>query len=349
MRREYVVKRVSRLGDGPPFPALVLAIAVLPMVLPRAWERRGFQALVVGSCAIRVLALLVADSRVQDLSDAAMSYGSFITTLGALHVTSGGVRVSSELEGRPSTNVALVVLGALLASVVGTTGASMLLIRPFLRANGRRENRAHLVPFFILVVANVGGLLTPLGDPPLLVGYIGGVPFFWTLRLLPAWLVYVGSIVIALYVVDTRAFAREPAAVRLKMATEIVRLRIEGWRSAARMLAVIHAALLPAGLREVAMTAIAFRLDRSDAACLARRERLHVRTDPRRRADLRGDLRVAPADRGLPRREGADAALHKSWQLFWASRRAAAPPLRRARPRARPAHPTLHVARECAA
>src|SRR5205807_9525718 len=103
--------------------------------------------------------------------------------------------------------------GAVLASPIATTGASMLLIRPLLKTNHQREHRAHLVPFFILVVANAGGLLTPLGDPPLLVGYIEGVPFFWTLRLFPIWLLYVATFLIAFYVIDKRAYARETKAV----------------------------------------------------------------------------------------------------------------------------------------
>jgi Na+/H+ antiporter NhaD/arsenite permease-like protein len=240
-----------------PFPALVLAIAVLPVVAPRAWERRAFQALVVAACAIPVLGLLVATSRVHALTDATTSYLSFVATLGALYVTSGGIHVSGDIQAKPSTNVALLVTGALLASLVGTTGASMLMIRPLLRTNRQRENRAHLVPFFILAVANAGGLLTPLGDPPLLVGYIGGVPFFWTLRLFPAWLLYVGSTAVALYVADRRAYAREPPWALAKDRVEVVPVTIEGRRNIALLLAIVPAAMLPPGLREVAMIAIA--------------------------------------------------------------------------------------------
>jgi hypothetical protein len=171
-----------------PFPALVVAIALLPMVALRAWERRGFQGFVVALCTAPILIQFVAAARLHELAEATKSYSSFVTTIGALCITSGGVQLRADLEATPSTNLGLILLGATLASFVGTTGASMLLIRPLLWTNRPRSHRAHLVPFFIIAVANVGGLLTPLGDPPLLVGYIGGVPFFWTLRLFPAWL-----------------------------------------------------------------------------------------------------------------------------------------------------------------
>jgi Na+/H+ antiporter NhaD/arsenite permease-like protein len=239
-----------------PFFALVLAIAVLPMVAPRAWERRWFQGAVVALCALPVIVRAIATGAPHDLVDATTSYASFVATLGALYVTSGGVMLTGDIEATPLTNVWLLVAGAVLASFVGTTGASMLMIRPVLRTNRQRENRAHLIPFFIMAVANAGGLLTPLGDPPLLVGYIGGVPFFWTLRLLPAWLLYVGSFAAILYVVDRAAYAREPAAALVRDRTEVTPLAIKGWRNVGLMLLVIPAALLPMGYREGAMLAI---------------------------------------------------------------------------------------------
>jgi Na+/H+ antiporter NhaD/arsenite permease-like protein len=249
------------IGDYPawtliPFPVLVLAIAVLPIAAPRAWEHRWFQSLVVGVCAVPIVIHLLASGRSAPVVDATTSYASFVATLGALYVTSGGIRLSGDLEARPSTNVAFIVVGAILASFVGTTGASMLMIRPFLWTNRERRHRAHLVPFFIIAVANAGGLLTPLGDPPLLVGYIGGVPFFWTLRLLPAWVLYVGSAAIALFFVDRSAFARESDADRAADRAPVTPLALSGKRNVALMLAVVPAALLPLGPRELAMAAI---------------------------------------------------------------------------------------------
>ncbi len=302
-----------------PFPALVLAIAVLPIVIPRAWERRTFQVFVVGCCGVPVLWLLAATSRVADLTEATTSYLSFVLTLAALYITSGGIHLSGDIEAKPSTNVALVAIGAVLASLVGTTGASMLMIRPLLRTNRQRENRGHLVPFFILAVANAGGLLTPLGDPPLLVGYIGGVPFFWTLRLLPAWLLYVGSTCLALYVADRRAYEREPAAALARDRAEVVPLRVEGRRNIALLLAIVPAALLPLGYREVAMIAIA-------VASLALTPRAVHRANSFTFAPI---IDVALIFAGLFASlgpiEAALAAnapslpLQRGWQLFWAS------------------------------
>jgi Na+/H+ antiporter NhaD/arsenite permease-like protein len=239
-----------------PFPALVLAIALAPMLAPRAWEHRSVQAAVVAACAVPVLLALLAAAQIQAVAGAGREYVSFIVTLGALYVTSGGIFISGDIEATPLTNVALVVLGATLASFVGTTGASMLMVRPLLATNRQREHRAHLVPLFIIAVANAGGLLTPLGDPPLLVGYIGGVPFFWTLRLFPAWVLYVGWVAAALYWIDRRAYARESPAALARDRAEIARIAVHGKRNVALMLAVVPAAMLPMGARESALVLI---------------------------------------------------------------------------------------------
>jgi Na+/H+ antiporter NhaD/arsenite permease-like protein len=302
-----------------PFPALVFAIAVLPIAAPRAWERRSFQALVVALCAVPVLIHFVAEGQFAEVGEATKSYVSFVTTLGALYVTSGGVQLSGDVEAKPLTNVGLVLLGAALASFVGTTGASMLLIRPLLRTNRQREHRAHLVPFFIIAVANAGGLLTPLGDPPLLVGYISGVPFFWTLRLFPAWLLYVGSTAVALYLVDRRAYARESAAALARDTAERMPLALRGKRNVAFMAAVVPAALLPSGIREAAMVAIAI-----GSLALTPRS-LHTANG----FTFGPIIDVAIIFAGLFMCLGpietalAHAApwlpLHQSWQLFWAS------------------------------
>jgi Na+/H+ antiporter NhaD/arsenite permease-like protein len=302
-----------------PFPALVLAIAVLPIVLPRAWERRSFQCVIVGLCALPVVVHFVVAARLHDLAEAGTSYLSFVATLTALYVTSGGVRLSGDIEAKPSTNVALVLVGSVLASFVGTTGASMLMIRPLLWTNRQREHRAHLVPFFILTVANAGGLLTPLGDPPLLVGYIGGVPFLWTLRLLPAWLLYVGSAAAMLYFVDRSAYARESPAALARDRAEVVPFRVEGKRNVALIAVVVPAALLPTGPRELAMIAIA-----ATSFFLSRRT-LHETTG----FSFAPMVDVAIIFAGLFACLGpievalAQAApwlpLQSGWQLFWAS------------------------------
>jgi Na+/H+ antiporter NhaD/arsenite permease-like protein len=189
--------------------------------------------------------------------DATHEYVAFITTLAALYVTSGGVHLSGDIQATPKVNLAFLLLGATLASLIGTTGASMLLIRPLLRTNQQRSHTAHLVPFFIVMVANVGGLLTPLGDPPLLVGYIEGVPFFWPLKLLPIWLAYVATIGFAFYRADVRAYARESQEALRRDLAERSPLALTGRRNVALLLAVVPAAMLPSTYREIALVLLA--------------------------------------------------------------------------------------------
>jgi Na+/H+ antiporter NhaD/arsenite permease-like protein len=232
-------------------------MAVLPAWLPKHWEQRKFQALVVSFCAAPLVlqALLMGEGF--RLLHVASGYGTFIATLAALFVTAGGVYATGDLEATPKTNVLFLLGGSLLASLIGTTGASVLVIRPLLRTNSQRSHTEHLVPFFILSVANAGGILTPLGDPPLLVGFANGVPFAWTLRLLPIWLLYVGSFALGLYWFDRRAYALENAHSLRRDHSERRPLEVQGTFNLALLLGIVGAAFLPAGLRELAMLSIA--------------------------------------------------------------------------------------------
>jgi Na+/H+ antiporter NhaD/arsenite permease-like protein len=170
-----------------PFGLMLLAIAVLPLAAPHFWERNRNKALVSLVLGLPVVAWVGALDPSAVLHSA-HEYVAFVVLLGALFVISGGIVVRGTLAGTPGLNTVLLALGAVLASLIGTTGASMVLVRPLLRANSVRRDRSHVFVFFIFVVANVGGLLTPLGDPPLFLGFLRGVPFLWTLRLLPIWL-----------------------------------------------------------------------------------------------------------------------------------------------------------------
>ena len=171
-----------------PFAALLLAIAVLPLAAPHFWESNLPQARAwPRSWEPGARPLLVGPSG-GARPRRARDYVSFIVLLGGLFVISGGVFLEGDLEATPRTNTAFLGLGALLASFVGTTGASMLLIRPLLQTNRERKHVVHTVVFFIFLVSNIGGCLTPLGDPPLFLGYLPGVPFTWTFRLFVPWL-----------------------------------------------------------------------------------------------------------------------------------------------------------------
>ncbi len=240
-----------------PFGALVLAMALLPLVIPSWWQRPWVQALLIAFAATPVIAHLAFNGRGAEVLHSASQYVTFIATLGALFVAAGGVYTTGDFEATPWTNTRFLLIGSLLASVIGTTGASMLLIRPLLRTNSQRQHRAHIVPFFILAVANAGGLLTPLGDPPLLVGFVAGVPFFWTLRLLPVWVLYVGSAALGLYLVDRRAHAREAGEDLARDRIERSPLVVRGRRNIACLVAVIGAVFLPPMLREAALLGLA--------------------------------------------------------------------------------------------
>ncbi|RYZ03041.1 MAG: sodium:proton antiporter [Myxococcales bacterium] len=239
-----------------PFVGLVLSMASLPLLLPHLWEKRLFQAAVVAVCTLPIAALLLQRGLSHELQHCLLGYGTFICTLGALYVAAGGVFASADLRATPGVNVGFLLVGSLLASIIGTTGASVLAIRPLLRTNRQRRHTGHLVPFFILAVANAGGLLTPLGDPPLLVGFVSGVPFFWTLKLFPIWLLYNALFAGLLYLVDRRAYARESPEALRRDAHEAQPLSVRGKRNLALLACIVVAAFLPVGFRELALVAI---------------------------------------------------------------------------------------------
>jgi Na+/H+ antiporter NhaD/arsenite permease-like protein len=302
-----------------PFGGLVFSMAALPMAWPYAWEKRWFQALIVLACSVPVLGFFLAHGQNARVLHAGAEYAAFIATLGALFVTAGGVYANGDFAATPRTNVLFLLVGSVLASLIGTTGASMLVIRPLLRTNSQRQHTAHLVPFMILAVANAGGLLTPLGDPPLLVGFIGGVPFFWTLRLLPVWVLYVTIFALGLYIADKRAYAREDPSARARDRAEQQPLEVRGWRNVALLLAIVPAAFLPSGLRELAMLTIAL------TSYFATPRTLHHLNGFSLAPILEVGLLFAglfaclvPIELGLGARAHA-LPLQKSWQLFWVS------------------------------
>ncbi|MCI0655724.1 MAG: sodium:proton antiporter, partial [Acidobacteria bacterium] len=191
-----------------PFLGLLLSIAILPLVAGHWWHEnrnKAKTAAIFGLPSVGI-ALYYEPSA---LGHTALEYLAFICLLGSLFVISGGVRVRGALAGTPLANTGILGLGAILANFVGTTGAAMLLIRPYLHANRRRKSRVHLIIFFIFIVANCGGCLTPLGDPPLFLGFLKGVPFQWTLGLWKPWLVVVGTLLVLFNLLDQHRFHRE--------------------------------------------------------------------------------------------------------------------------------------------
>lgn len=212
-----------------PFAGILLSIALFPLFAPRFWHHHypkvslawGLLLVVPFVWAYRGEALH------EILHMALLDYIPFIILLAALFTIGGGIYIRGSFRGSPPVNGTILLIGAFLASWIGTTGAAMLLIRPLLRANANRRYRAHTVVFFIFLVANIGGSLTPLGDPPLFLGFLHGVPFFWTFGLIIELLV-VGTLVLAIYMAwDSYLWKRESAEVRTASPGE-ERLRIEG-------------------------------------------------------------------------------------------------------------------------
>jgi Na+/H+ antiporter NhaD/arsenite permease-like protein len=194
-----------------PFVGILLSIALFPLLAPAFWHRHFAKVALFWSLVVAVPFLIAYRSSAlhEILRVYLIDYIPFIILLGALYTCSGGILLHGAPTGRPITNVLILLVGTGLASWIGTTGASMLLIRPLLRANSGRKHRAHLVVFFIFLVSNVGGALTPLGDPPLFLGFLHGVPFFWTMRLLPHALCVTAALLAILFVIDTRLLRRE--------------------------------------------------------------------------------------------------------------------------------------------
>ncbi|MFZ5892984.1 MAG: sodium:proton antiporter [Myxococcota bacterium] len=235
-----------------PFVALLASIAGLPLLAPKFWSSNRNRALVTFGLAAPV-ALWIAYVDVQALLHTLGEYVSFILLLGALFTVSGGVHVRGDLRGTPVVNLVVFGLGGVLANLLGTTGASMLLIRPLLRTNAQRERVAHLPFFFILIVSNCGGLLTPLGDPPLFLGYLRGVPFDWTLRLWPVWLFAMVWLLGLCYALDVRAYRSESREAKLRDERERVALGVDGWRQLPLLALVIGAVFLSSPLRELTL------------------------------------------------------------------------------------------------
>src|SRR5712691_8886702 len=201
-----------------PFIGILLTIATGPLLFRKLWHRHyGKLAFAWGTLALAPMAALHGTPAAVAAFVHAMlaEYLSFIVLLFALYVVAGGVLVTGNLRGTPLVNTATLAFGTLIASVVGTTGAAMILIRPLLRANAARLDNVHVVVFFIFLVANIGGALSPLGDPPLFVGFLRGVDFFWTTRHLAAETALVAGIVLAVFVAVDLWFYRRDRRIQL--------------------------------------------------------------------------------------------------------------------------------------
>jgi Na+/H+ antiporter NhaD/arsenite permease-like protein len=233
----------------------LLAVALLPMIHDRFWSRNRNKAMLSAALGLPVAALLIRSGNLSPLLHEVNEYVSFMLLLTSLFIISGGIYVHADSVGTPTSNTVWLAIGALLANVFGTMGAAVILIRPFLRMNVNRQHASHLPVFFIFLVCNIGGCLTPLGDPPLFMGHLRGVPFFWTFTLLPEWLLMTGAVLCVFWFVDRYYWLKECAQLPAgKTNAESSQLTIKGWSNAAFILGVVlSVAYLNSPAREIVL------------------------------------------------------------------------------------------------
>ncbi|MCU0789577.1 MAG: sodium:proton antiporter [Nitratireductor sp.] len=230
-----------------PFVGLLLSIAILPLAAPSLWHHH-FGKITAGWALLFILPSLASFGFSMTLHElmhtALLEYIPFLILLFALFTVAGGVLVKGNLHGSPGLNTTMLGIGAGIASITGTTGAAMLLIRPVIRANDARRHNAHVVVFFIFLVANIGGSLTPLGDPPLFLGFLKGVSFFWpTIHLILPMLTVTLLVLAVFFVLDSWFFRIDPDYPPKPDPTPDSRLRIEGWINVLLLGAILLAVL----------------------------------------------------------------------------------------------------------
>lgn len=240
-----------------PFVLLLACIALMPFIAKHWWEHH-YPKVAVGLGLITTLYYWLGLGELGHLGHTMVEYFSFISLIGSLFVVSGGIHLQVSGQARPINNAAFLAAGAVLANIVGTTGASMLMIGPWIRMNRRRFSMYHTA-FFIFVISNTAGCLTPIGDPPLFLGYLKGIPFFWTLQHLHIpWALMVCSLIVVFLVFDTRNYNRMRHELGESMA------RRERWvftgLTNVIFLAIILGAVLyiPTPFREIVMLVAAF-------------------------------------------------------------------------------------------
>ena len=231
-----------------PFAGILLCIALFPLVMPTWWEEH--QAPVVLAWSLAFIVPFVMGFGAHHTAEVVLEciindYLTFIVLLFGLFCVAGNITLEGDLAGSPRINVGLLLFGTLLSSWVGTTGASMLMVRPIIKMNSWRKRKRHIMIFFIFLISNIGGCLTPIGDPPLLMGFMRGVPFFWSLRLLPILAFNAAVLLFVFYHLDMRAYRKDIAEGRKpdisKPGTEI---RIAGLHNLIFLAAIVVAVLL---------------------------------------------------------------------------------------------------------
>jgi Na+/H+ antiporter NhaD/arsenite permease-like protein len=306
---------------------MLLSIAVVPLTFSHWWDSNRNKLLLSLGMSLPVLAIVVPNAT-HLLLESLVDYFSFIVLLGSLFVISGGIYIRGEFPGTPLSNTVFLGIGALLSNLIGTTGASMVLIRPYLRANRKRQNRAHLAVFFIFIVSNIGGLLTPLGDPPLFLGFLRGVPFQWTLSLFPIWLTAIGIVLLAFNLYDQYIFVREDVETPGALAEEVQprrRLHIQGkWNFlflAGIMVAAISSGSFrwPRGVQEIWMISMAVMSWLTTPKSVHKENHFHFHPILEVAAVFAGIFITMIPALEILRMRSAYLGIQKPWQYFWAS------------------------------
>jgi Na+/H+ antiporter NhaD/arsenite permease-like protein len=223
-----------------PFALILLAIAVMPVKFEKFWEDNINKLYVALALSIPILIWLLANGMVHELEHALLyDYIPFIVLLGALFIVTGGILIEGNVRALPSVNTAIIAMGGVFASFMGTTGAAMLLIRPLIRANTSRKYKVHTILFFIAIAANVGGLLTPIGDPPLFMMYLRGAPFEWFFNLTPEWAITMG-ILLTIYFFTDKYYIKKESPEAIEIDKRIYRkFRVRGWMNFIWLLGVV--------------------------------------------------------------------------------------------------------------
>ena len=231
-----------------PFVGILLSIALFPLLAPLAWHHHFGKITTAWALSFMLPFTLLFGPMAMgvNFTHALLAeYVPFILLLTALFTVSGGVFIRGNLHGSPGLNTAILAIGAVLASFMGTTGASMLLIRPLIRANDNRKHKAHVVVFFIFIVSNAGGSLTPLGDPPLFLGFLKGVDFFWTIKhILPETLFLIGGLLAVFYAIDWVTYHRREEVLPFDPTPDDRKIGFDGARNFLLLAAILALVLM---------------------------------------------------------------------------------------------------------
>ncbi len=238
MESHYTIPLLSLV----PFILMLASIAVFPLFWEHFWEHNKNKLIIAIILSLPIIVFLVASNLTDKLLETMLfDYVPFIVLLGALFTITGGIFLSGDIEAKPSINTLFLAIGAILASFMGTTGAAMLLIRPVISTNKERKFKVHTILFFIGIIANCGGLLTPLGDPPLFMMYLRGASFTWFFKLGVEWLFTNGALLLIYYFVDSYYHKKEPISAIIKDKTQIRPIKIEGTQNLIFLVGVVLA------------------------------------------------------------------------------------------------------------